>query len=206
MAVVTAHFFETLAASALAGRRGDTDPGSDICPDLHIKRGSQPTLVEVKGGSKRRAFKCDTRQLERYKECGERVEYAFIARNYKKTENVSNVVDTIQELFEFYASRISYMVVLDISIVYSAWKEGLLHRKTYDSWNSNHNNSFDCVHMNQKFLRDILAGGACRVPATNFVWRKRQRRASTIEVSGVKFKVNSFPIAELVQPDFEIPF
>jgi len=206
VASISSHFFEALAASVLGGRRGATDSDSDICPDVHIQRGSQPTLVEVKGGTRRRHFKCDTRQLQKYVDCGERVEYAFIARDYKKDENISDIADTVQDVFDYYASRISYMVVLDIGIVHEAWKGGHLSRKRYDSWNSNHSSSFDCVYMNQKFLRDILAGGVFWVPGLAFEYRARQRRASVIEVSGVKFQINSFPLVELVRPDSETPF
>lgn len=206
VASISSHFFEALAASVLGGRRGATDPDSDICPDVHIRRGSQPTLVEVKGGSRRRHFKCDTRQLQKYVDCGERVEYAFIARDYKRDENISDMADTIQDVFDYYASRISYMVVLDVSVVAMAWYVGDLFQRRYDSWNSNHTSGFDCIYMSQKFLRNIMDDKLVRTPSPIFVWRKRQRRTSAIEVSGVKFQINSFPLVELVRPDSETPF
>lgn len=206
VASISSHFFEALAASVLGGRRGATDPDSDICPDVHIRRGSQPALVEVKGGTRRRHFKCDTRQLQKYVGCGERVEYAFIARDYKVGENISDIADTVQDVFDYYASRICYMVVLDISVVARAWYEGDLFQRQYDSWNSNHSRSFDCIYMSQKFLRNIMSDKIVQAPGSNFEWRKRQRRASAIEVSGVEFRINSFPLVELVRPDSETPF
>ncbi len=202
---MSTEFFESLAVAVLGGRRGSLSHTADICPDLHIKRGSEPTLVEVKGGTRRHYFKCDTRQLVSYKDCGERVEYAFIAYDYKSRESVSENVDTIRELYEYYASRICYMIVLDVSVVHGAWKAGIFSRKKYDSWVTN-KGSFDCVYANQKFMREIIAGIPLRVPDGTFVWRKRQRRAGSVEVSGVKFQVNSFPLVEVVMPDSEIPF
>ena len=207
IAVVSTEFFESLAVAVLGGRRGSLSRAADICPDLHIKRGSEPTLVEVKGGTRKHYFKCDTRQLVKYKDCGERVEYAFIAYDYKRSEPVSDHVDTIKELYEYFASRISYMVVVDILIVYEGWKNGTLTRKKYDSWVTD-KGTFDYVYANQKFMRSIMAqGGMFSVnDPINLVWRKRQRRAGSVEVAGVKFKVNSFPLVELIQPDSEIPF
>lgn len=205
IAVVSTEFFESLAVAVLGGRRGSTSPQADICPDLHIKRGLEPTLVEIKGGTRRHYFKCDTRQLIKYKACGERVEYAFIAYDYKSSESVSDHVDTIKELYEYFANRISYMVVVDVFLVYDAWKSGLFSRRKYDSWATD-KGTFDYVYANQKFMRDIIAGDVRQVPITGFEWRKRQRRAGSIEVAGVKFKVNGFSLVEFVQPDFEIPF
>lgn len=207
IAVVSTEFFESLAVAVLGGRRGALNSEADICPDLHIKRGSEPTLVEVKGGTRRRYFKCDTRQLVKYKGCGERVEYAFIAYDYKSSESVSQHVDTIKEVYEYLASRISYMVVLDVSVVHGAWKAGIFSRRKYDSWVTD-KGAFDCVYANQKFMRNIIAeGGMCwAMDTVKLVFRKRQRRAGSVEVAGVKFQVNSFPLVELVRPNSEIPF
>lgn len=208
IAAVSAEFFESLAVAVLGGRRGAVNSEADICPDLHIKRGLAPTLVEVKGGTRRRYFKCDTRQLQNYKACGERVEYAFLAYGYKYLEKVSDHAETIGELYEYFSSRMNYMVVVDVSVVYAAWKAGVLIRRKYDSWSSHHG-GFDAIYMNQKFLRQIMVNGVWDTGLKGLPklqWRKRDIRPTTVEIAGVKFKVNEFPVIELVRPDSEIPF
>ncbi len=208
IASVSSEFFETLAVSVLGGRRGAVDGQADICPDLHIKRGSEPTLVEVKGGTQRRYFKCDTRQLVNYKGCGERVEYAFACYWMDRGKTVGQMADTIGDLYGYFSKNIYYMVVVDISVIYSAWKAGVLAQRKYESWSTDRG-GFDSVYADQKFLRQIIENGVWdtdlkRLPELK--WSKRQRRASSVEVAGVKFKVNSFPLVELVRPDSAVPF
>ncbi len=208
IAAVSSEFFESLAVAVLGGRRGAVNSNADICPDLHIKRGSEPALVEVKGGTRRRYFKCDTQQLQNYKACGERVEYAFLAYGYKYLETVSDHAETIGELYKYFSSRMNYMVVVDVSVIYAAWKAGVLAQRKYDSWISHHG-TFDCIYANQKFLRQIMENGVWDTDLKGLPkleWRKRDRKLATVEISGVKFNVNEFPVIELVRPDSEIPF
>lgn len=193
----------------LGGRRGATNGQTDICPDLHIKRGLQPALVEVKGGTQRRYFKCDTRQLVSYKGCGERVEYAFVCYWVPRGKPLSRHADTIGELYEYYSKNIYYMVVVDIAVVHAAWKAGILIQRKYDSWSSPTKGGFDSVYANQTFLRQIIENGVWGEGLRglpHLEWSKRQRRAGSVEIAGVKFKVNSFPLVELVTPDGDIPF
>lgn len=208
IASVSSEFFETLAVAVLGGRRGAVNSEVDICPDLHIKRGSEPTLVEVKGGNRRYYFKCDTRQLQNYKACGERVEYAFIAFGMHGQETLSQHADTIGELYEYYSRNINYMVVMDVAVVYSAWKAGVLVQRKYKSW-AKDSGVFDIIYMNQKFLRQIIENGIWDTDLKglpDLKWRKRHRKSTTFEISGVKHKVVGFPVIELVRPNSEIPF
>lgn len=204
-------FYELMTAKVLHGYKGQTDMTQDICPDVHVKRGEEPTLVEVKAGQKWRYHKCDTAQLKNYEKSGYRVEYAFVGYG-ARGETVSSMVNTWADLFLYMSSTIDRIIVVDISIIFQGLKSGCFLRRLYDSWAKDYGRGgFDSVYVNQPFQRAIMEGGdwAGMIKMKNpekYECKQRKVGGLVMDVEGAKFKVKPFTLFEVVLPDGDTPF
>ncbi len=211
VAPIIGAFYELMTAYILDGYKGRTDVTKDICPDAHIKRGEEPTLVEVKAGQKWRYHKCDTQQLKNYGRSGYRVEYAFVGYG-RGRETVSSVAKTWMDLYEYLASTVDRIIVVDISIIFQGLKSKVFLRRKYNSWiRDDKGTGFDSVYVNQPFQHSVMEnnGWAEMIRLKDpgrYQFKQRRIRRLKMDIEGVEFKVKPFTLYEIVLPDGETPF